>query len=49
MERGAVVSFPGWLKKLGDSSYSLYLVHPLVVAALYKVADLSGTITRISS
>ncbi len=42
MEREGRLSVPGWLSRIGDWSYSLYLVHMLVLLALrrfWKSAD----------
>ncbi|WP_288456965.1 acyltransferase [uncultured Sphingomonas sp.] len=35
---GAWTNFPRWMVKLGDASYSLYLIHILVFHALYRIA-----------
>ncbi len=38
LERSGVIISSGWLKKLGDASYSIYLVHTLLFHASSKVA-----------
>ncbi|MGP8119424.1 MAG: acyltransferase family protein [Xanthobacteraceae bacterium] len=37
LERAGVQVFPVWTRAIGDSSYSLYLIHTLLIAAIYKV------------
>jgi len=37
MEREGKISVPAWLSKIGDWSYSLYLVHMLVLLAIRRV------------
>lgn len=39
LERGGKIRIPGWLTALGDSSYSLYLSHPLILRAQIKILD----------
>ncbi len=42
LERAGKLSVPGWLRELGDVSYSLYLVHILVLLALRRVLAVPG-------
>lgn len=40
-------TFPRWLQRLGDSSYSLYIWHQLVLAVLLKVFEKFGLLDRL--
>jgi peptidoglycan/LPS O-acetylase OafA/YrhL len=47
LERNNQVSFPDWLKKMGDSSYSLYLIHTMCIAIFFKICEFLGIIGRL--
>jgi peptidoglycan/LPS O-acetylase OafA/YrhL len=38
---------PGWISRQGDSSYSLYLIHPFVLQVVGKLAILAGVNSTI--
>ncbi|MBT9268110.1 acyltransferase [Pseudomonas sp. MG-9] len=42
IEISSGVTLPAWLQKVGDSSYSIYIWHQLVLAILLKLTEMSG-------
>jgi exopolysaccharide production protein ExoZ len=47
LERSASVNFPRWLMALGDSSYSLYLSHFLLLPVVFKAAAMLEIVQSI--
>lgn len=42
VERAGALPSQRWIGALGDASYSLYLVHPLLISALTSIAERAG-------
>lgn len=44
IEQNAKLTIPGWLVTLGNCSYSLYLIHPLIRLGMGKIWKVSGAL-----
>ena len=47
LERAGHLPRIGWLERIGDASYSLYLTHPLVLSASISAASRLGLLTTL--
>lgn len=47
LERTGGMAVPGFLTELGRASYSIYLVHVLVIGVTYKIAEISGVLEKL--